>query len=64
MLKLLDDVFNVNTFFGILGQGLVAGIVGIIVGVIILKLLKSTELHEAGVSIHKKFWKTTVISSE
>ncbi len=64
MLELLDDVFDINTFLGIFGQGLIAGIVGICFGVLTLKLLRSKELTEVWKSLHSKFWKTTVISSE
>lgn len=64
MLNVLDDVFDLNTFFGIFGQGLISGIVGIIVGVLVLRLLHSKELKEASISLHRKFWRTTVISSE
>lgn len=64
MLDILDEVFSLDTFAGILGQGLIAGVVGIISGVIVLRLLGSKELAEAETALHKKFWKTTVISSE
>ena len=64
MLELLDDVFDINTFLGIFGQGFIAGIVGILFGIATLKLLDSKELKEAWRSLHSKFWKTTVISSE
>jgi len=64
MLEILDDVFDIQTFLGIFGQGAVAGVVGIIFGVTTLKLLNSKELEEARKSLHSKFWKTTVISSE
>lgn len=64
MLDILDNVFNLDTFAGIFGQGLISGIIGIAFGIAILKLLKSKELHEVSQALHKKFWKTTVISSE
>ena len=64
MLNVLDKVFDINTFIGIFGQGLISGIVGIIAGILVLKLLKSNELRETSASLHRKFWKTTVISSE
>ena len=64
MLDILDNVLDINTFMGIFGQGLMSGIVGILSGILVLKLLRSRELSESSVSLHKKFWKTTVISSE
>lgn len=64
MLNLLDDILNINTVIGIASQGAIAGVVGILSGVVILWLLQSTELREAWSSLHKKFWKTQIISSE
>jgi putative peptidoglycan lipid II flippase len=64
MLEFLDDFLDINTFMGIFGQGLLSGIVGILASIGTLKVLKSKELKEASRSLHNKFWKTTVISSE
>lgn len=63
-LDVLDDVFDINTFWGIFSQGALAGIAGIIAGILLLKLLKSKELDEAWKSFHHKFWKTKVITPE
>ncbi len=54
-------VFNINTLVGIFMQGFCAGILGIIVGVLVLKILKSAELDEAWNTLHKKFWKTKTV---
>jgi len=64
MLEFLDGIFDTQTLFGIFGQGAIAGIIGILAGIFTLKLLHSKELSEAWKSLHSKFWKTTVISSE
>lgn len=63
-LNLLDDVFDINTFWGIFLQGFLAGIAGIAAGILLLKLLKSDELKEVWKSLHHKFWKTKTIAPE
>lgn len=65
-LNIFDDVFNLNTFVGIFMQGLCAGIVGIFIWFVVLKLLKSRELEDAWRTIHKKIWnvKTAVPDME
>ncbi len=60
-LNIFDNVFNINTLVGIFMQGFCAGILGIIVGVLVLKILKSAELDEAWNTLHKKFWKTKTV---
>ncbi len=57
MLGVFDNVFDINTVLGVFLQGLCAGIVGIIAWVIILKLLKSSELDQVLTTLHKKIWK-------
>lgn len=64
MLNLLDNVFDINTFLGIFAQGLISGIIGVLFGIVMLKVLKNKELEEVWLSLHRKFWKTKVISSE
>ncbi|MGB8815698.1 MAG: murein biosynthesis integral membrane protein MurJ [Minisyncoccia bacterium] len=63
-LNLFVNVFNINTFFGIFGQGFVAGTIGIASGVIILYLLGSEELMETWHTLHMKFWKVKTIVPE
>jgi hypothetical protein len=46
--------------WGLFLQGLFAGITGIVVLVIILKLLKNKELDDVINTLHKKIWKTPV----
>lgn len=64
MLDILDDVFDINTFWGILGQGLLSGLAGIVTLVVMLKILGDREVDEVWRVLHKKFWKARVISSE
>ena len=62
-LNIFDKIFNINTFIGIFLQGFLSGIIAIVVGVIILKLLKSRELGEIWTTLHHKIWKANAISS-
>jgi putative peptidoglycan lipid II flippase len=64
MLDVLDEVFNLDTFWGILLQGLGAGLTALFSGVMLLSLLKSEELAEAMRALRHKFWKTPVIQPE
>lgn len=62
-LGVFDDVLDINTFWGILGQGFFAGVLGIIAGYIILKGLKNPQIKEIEQTIKSKnFWKANVIS--
>jgi len=60
MLGVLDTVFNIDTLVGIFLQGFIAGIVGIITWIIILKLLKSKELDDVWTTLHKKIFATKI----
>jgi hypothetical protein len=61
-LGIFDDIFDINTFWGILGQGFFAGIIGIVAGIIVLSLLKSQEFYEVRTAFSHKFWKSKVIT--
>jgi putative peptidoglycan lipid II flippase len=45
-LGIFDDVFNINTFFGIFMQGLLSGMIGIAAGVLLLNFLGNKEIAE------------------
>lgn len=62
-LNLFSSVFYTNTFWSILFQGLVSGILGIGAGVAVLYLLGNKELKDLAITLKTKFWKTKVISS-
>lgn len=64
MLNVFSTVFDLDTFVGIFAQGLLSGIIGIVCGILILRILHNRELSEVWKGLHRKFWKTTVISSE
>ncbi|HBM45585.1 MAG: Integral membrane protein MviN [Parcubacteria group bacterium GW2011_GWF2_38_76] len=54
-------VFEIDTLWEIFLQGFVAGITGILVNIIILKLIKSSEYLEIENSLGKKFWKSETV---
>ncbi len=63
-LNIFDNFFDINTTFGIFMQGFLAGMMGIIVGIIILKLLKNRELEEIQVTLHHKIWKVKPLPAD
>ena len=63
-LNIFDDFFNLNTTFGIFMQGFLAGIMGIITWVIVLKLLKNQELEEIWRTLHHKIWKVKPLPAD
>ena len=63
-LKLFAPVFETDSLLGIFSQGLFAGLLGIIAGIIVLFLLKSRELGEVWSAVHTKFWKEKVIATD
>jgi putative peptidoglycan lipid II flippase len=60
MLDLFDNVFDLNTLPGVFLQGLLAGSIGIVVWIIILRLLKSKELSDVWETLHKKIFATKI----
>lgn len=63
-LSLLDDIVDIDTFWGIFVQGFCAGIIGLVAWALVLYLLKSRELSEVAHALHKKFWKQSVVVPE
>jgi putative peptidoglycan lipid II flippase len=63
-LNMFDDLFDINTFWGIFLQGLFAGIAGIITGVLMLVLLRNREIGEVWKSLHSKFWQADTVAVE
>jgi putative peptidoglycan lipid II flippase len=61
----LADIFNLNYFWGIFGQGAVAGIVGLAVYLSICWLLKTPEIIHLKAALTKRFLKSQhVITTE
>lgn len=63
-LSFFDNIFDINTLFGIFSQGLFSGLLGITVGVLTLYLLGSRELFEVWSTLHKKIWKAKAVSPD
>lgn len=63
-LDVFDDIFDINTLIGIFLQGLLSGTIGIVVAVLVLYLLNSTELKEVWNTLHKKIWKAKVVGPD
>jgi putative peptidoglycan lipid II flippase len=63
-LNVFDKIFNLETVFGIFMQGLLSGLVGIIAGIIVLKLLKNQELEEIWTTLHHKIWQAKPLPAD
>lgn len=63
-LNIFDNIFNLNKLYGIFFQGLFAGLLGIIAGVVILKLLRNKEVEEIWQTLHHKIWKAKPLPVE
>lgn len=61
-LNFFSTILSIDTFLGILIQGLISGVLGIIAGIIVLYLLKSQELKDIANTLHTKFWKAKVVA--
>ncbi len=61
-LNLFALILNTETAVGIFLQGFLSGIIGIIAGVIILRILKNDEIKDISLALHKKFWKVDVVA--
>jgi len=63
-LIIFGTVFDTRTLWGIFLQGFCGGMLGIVVGVFILKLLDSKELADVWKTLHQKIWKAKVLPEE
>jgi len=57
-------LLDINTVAGIFLQGLFAGLIGIVAGIVVLALLKNNELKEIRKSLNMRIWKSGVIIPE
>lgn len=65
MLNIMDDVVDINTFFGIFAQGFLAGVVGVVVYGLSLYLFKSEEYMEISQALkHKMKIRAVPLSNE
>lgn len=61
-LNILSPILGTSTFWGVLSQGFISGILGILVGILVLWLLKSEELKDIFETFKTKFWRAKVIT--
>lgn len=62
-LNVFDTIFDLNTFWGVLAQGTVAGIAGVIAWAFVLELIKSEELARVKLALSHKIFKGKPIAS-
>lgn len=55
-LNVFDDIFGLTTLMGVFLQGLCAGLIGIAVIILVLKVLKSPELRDIHEAVKGKVW--------
>lgn len=60
-LRIFNVIFPLTKAWNVFLQGLCAGIVGIIVGILVLLILKNKEITEVWQTLHHKFWKSSVV---
>ncbi len=63
-LNVFDDIFRLDTTFGIFMQGFCSGIIGIAFCLLVLKALKSEELEDVWRTLHAKVWRREVLVPE
>ena len=63
-LQIFGKIFNLDTFLGIFSQGFFSGVLGIIAGVIMLRVLGNKEVVEITRALHTKFWKARPVAPE
>lgn len=60
-LRFFNLFFTLDKALGVFLQGFFAGIVGIIAGIVILILLKNSEIKQVWTTLHHKIWKAKVV---
>ena len=63
-LQIFSVAFPLNKVWGVFLQGLCAGMIGLVVLVITLRILENQELAEVWRTMHHKFWKAAVPPAE
>lgn len=64
VLSLVGGYIDINTAIGIVAQGILAGTVGLIVWLVMLRLLKNRELREALGALERRFADTPPVALE
>ncbi|MBI2109275.1 MAG: murein biosynthesis integral membrane protein MurJ [Parcubacteria group bacterium] len=63
-LEIFDNVFDINTFWGIFLQGFFSGMLGVVAGILLLKILGNKEIAEVSAALHHRFWKTKPVAPD
>ncbi len=63
-LNFFSTIFTLDSFIGILSQGFISGIIGIIFGLFVLYILKNNELLSVTKALTNKFWRKNVVVPE
>jgi putative peptidoglycan lipid II flippase len=53
-------LFSINTFWGILAQGVLAGCCGVIVMILLFRAFKNEEFYQLQVTIQSRFWEKRI----
>jgi peptidoglycan biosynthesis protein MviN/MurJ (putative lipid II flippase) len=61
ILQILANIITQDRLWGVLLQGLIAGILGVVTGGCVLKLLKNPDIDDFLGTITKRFWKVKVV---
>lgn len=62
-LALFAPVVVLERTLGVFAQGFIAGVVGIVAGVLVLLFLRNEELHEVWHTLHHRFWKARLFNT-
>ncbi len=63
-LRLFDDLFALERFWGIFGHAFISGVLGILLGILTLKLLGNREIKEIWTTLQNRFWKASVVGPD
>lgn len=63
-LGIFGEYFDLNTFTGVFLQGLISGLIGIVLLILTLTALRSRELVVMWNTLHRKIWKADIILPE
>lgn len=64
MLDVFDDIFDIQTLVGIFFQGFLSGLIGITAGILVLRLMGSTELAETITSLSRRIFRAKAVAPD
>jgi putative peptidoglycan lipid II flippase len=63
-LNIFDNIFNLNTSFGIFMQGFLSGLFGIVFAILILIIFRNQELSDIWQTLKGRIWKSPAVAPE